>query len=256
MIKDQIKDYIKDIKEWDKAIQMNNIASVTVQYRYKQYELSQNLHDAIDGLADKLYAFLTKNTTSNNLTEKDLEGKKLFFFNTGKFSMTKLKELFTLVKSPAEADIVIYDSFGIRLNTIQKYCVTELNQSVHYIDNGLNVPLINKCYDLIQNKNCICVRISSLNLSDNTVDKLLNQATKDIITPEVQQSLTMMLKSSDLEMFNLGWKSLWQYNYVTNKDTILLIFGTANRKSLKDRVKSKSIEYAFKQWKKYWTIFY
>ena len=66
----------------------------------------------------------------------------------------------------------------------------------------------------------------------------------------------MMLKSSDLEMFNLGWKSLWQYNYVTNKDTILLIFGTANRKSLKDRVKSKSIEYAFKQWKKYWTIFY
>ena len=34
--------------------------------------------------------------------------------------MTKLKELFTLVKSPAEADIVIYDGFGIRLNTIQK----------------------------------------------------------------------------------------------------------------------------------------
>ena len=48
-----------------------------------------------------------------------------------------------------------------------------------------------------------------------------------------------MLKSSDVETFNLGWKLLFEYDHVTSKDKFLLIIAQANSRTFWNRTKGR-----------------
>lgn len=71
---------------------------------------------------------------------------------------------------------------------------------------------------------------------------------------DMMERLTTMLKSSDIETFNLGWKLLFEYDHVTSKDKFLLIIAQANSRTFWRRTKGRVIEQKFKQFKTFYPL--
>ena len=71
---------------------------------------------------------------------------------------------------------------------------------------------------------------------------------------EMVERLTTMLKSSDVETFNLGWKLLFEYDHVTSKNKFLIVIAQANRNNFWRRTKGRVIEQKFKQFKTFYPL--
>lgn len=71
---------------------------------------------------------------------------------------------------------------------------------------------------------------------------------------DMMERLTTMLKSFDIETFNLGWKLLFEYDHVVSKDKFLLIIAQANSRAFWRRKKGRVIEQKFKQFKTFYPL--
>ena len=71
---------------------------------------------------------------------------------------------------------------------------------------------------------------------------------------DMMERLTTMLKSSDAETFNLGWKLLFEYDHIVSKDKFLLIIAKANSRTFWSRTKGRVIEQKFKQFKTFYPL--
>jgi hypothetical protein len=71
---------------------------------------------------------------------------------------------------------------------------------------------------------------------------------------DMMERLTTMLKSSDIDTFNLGWKLLFEYDHIVSKDKFLLIIAQANSRTFWSRTKGRVIEQKFKQFKTFYPL--
>lgn len=285
-----LKNYLKKIKESEKFLKKENNAhdaEIIKKIKKDQTELTEELVKEVSNLHNSIKDKFDPNNTCYNkiedsdkkFSEKDLKGKKVYFFHTGNFPMKQIKEICTVLSSPIDADIIVYSHYDFYLTKLEEaqerqtrthlwnttgrlvgYTtkIDGLDYITHYVNTEYlrpsNIIQINKFYEafvyLQSENNCQIINYHNIKLSDNV---MLNCA-KPELTLEVQKSLTMMLKSSDVEIFNIGWKSLWEYDYVKNDLQILPIYCAANLESFYKRSLNKSTEFCFKKWKSKWPM--
>lgn len=134
---------------------------------------------------------------------------------------------------------------------------------VSFYQNGSNhnQVILNKSLDSYRNNYLNIIR--ELNEAIDFVNgetKVVNPASITFKTEygelpdDMMERLTTMLKSSDIETFNLGWKLLFEYDHVTSKDKFLLIIAKANSRTFWSRTKGRVIEQKFKQFKTFYPL--
>lgn len=189
------------------------------------------------------------------LNAESLKGKNICFLTISNLPMKELKKLCNVVKIDSkDIDIIVYatrpyvSSRHISINNRYQSIYNEKSQKeIDLIETLLSLHkdnIINDKIKLIRSCNI------KININLESDEEILN--TKELLTPDMILSIHAMLQSSDKEIFNLGWKFLWQYKYEANKNAILLLVKDCNPSTFYHRNKNNNIEYCYKQWKKLW----
>lgn len=231
------------LKKYHEVITETN--NIIAENKAIQLDIKQKTITEINLFNEEVKKFFNKHHhrdneyySNNNFDEKFIIDKKVFIHEIYKYKsslppISFLKKICTIVNSPLDAEIVIYDYLAD----------LKLNIQAHIEDE--TIKILNIYYKLLQNTNCKLIDSSCLVFSDN----IINKFTEDKLPEDVKQSISMMLKSNDIETFNLGWKLLWKYNYVKNIKAFSYIIKNANKKSFYNRTKPNEIEYSFYRYK-------
>ncbi len=166
-------------------------------------------------------------------------GKTVFFDNNVGISRLSFRKDYPtnkIVKSLKEAEIFIsknkpsaYIYFGYGSNLVTSKILNKTNFQYN-LDS--TIYQLNQMIDFIEN-----TKIKTVNPKNITF-----KSSNEELPVEMEERIQTMLKSSDMETFNLGWKILFEYDYLKSLDKFFLIIAKANKKSYAYRKKTRSIE--------------
>jgi hypothetical protein len=261
-----ITKYIQDIKDIQKKIDYDRATLSSNEEYNKLLDTKLEIYDKFlkdlepycRNLLPSKNKYFTSRTTQygltydriNNklLTVDYIKDKKVFLLNTPKQKLnydelTKQYNI-TFVKSPTDADIILYSDKYTYSPTSSFNLEHQYKDKIHKLKplSSTQIKSIKTLYDIFNNKNCEAIH----------VEDIVIYSSDDIISREVIQSLSMMLKTEDKELYKLAWETLWKYDYKINKYQILEILAESNKTYFKNNVRN----HTFKLWKKQFPAYF
>lgn len=182
-------------------------------------------------------------------------GEPVYFDKNVQISRNEFKKQFPTNKVVKDASKARYYVSNSKPNVwVSFYSLTHSGQANGItLDSSMNANYRNDHLDIIRELNEAIDFV-------NGEAKVVNPASITFKTEygelpdDMTERLTTMLKSSDAETFNLGWKLLFEYDHIVSKDKFLLIIAKANSRTFWSRTKGRVIEQKFKQFKTFYPL--
>jgi|LakMenE01Jun11ns_1017448.scaffolds.fasta_scaffold9954969_5 hypothetical protein len=179
----------------------------------------------------------------NNLPKSSTleEGKTVYFNKAVQTSRTEFKKQYPTNK-------IVHD-----LSKANYYITNSLPYITYYFENGLQVVatliISNDSWrskESLNNLNLACILANTPELKFIFPENIKFKSSNTDLPEEMIERITLMLKSSDQETFNLGWTILWEYDHSLNRDKFLVILANSHPMSYYRRKKSRIIEQKLK----------
>jgi hypothetical protein len=185
----------------------------------------------------------------NNLPKSSTleEGKTVYFNKAVQTSRTEFKKQYPTNK-------IVHD-----LSKANYYITNSLPYITYYFGNGLQVVatliISNDSWrskESLNNLNLACILANTPELKFIFPENIKFKSSNTDLPEEMIERITLMLKSSDQETFNLGWTILWEYDHSLNRDKFLVILANSHPMSYYRRKKSRIIEQKLKTLKTFY----
>lgn len=161
---------------------------------------------------------LIKDCKLKEFSIKNFKDKNVYFYDEDYFIHKKISNICkSITTNIDEADIIVYSD----------YLYSKIDE-IHFEEFHLSRAMYHLSIDRFKlYYNYAYIIDNNYKIVDN-YEIIIDNLIDEFIPKDVQESIKLMIASEDKEIFELGWDTLWNYDYVKNKDIILVIFGNTN----------------------------